>query len=240
MRIPILYIPHYNIKRFFYIERRFKYIKPIIPVGCDCHPAYTLDYLNIRTKSLPFDWLNMDPVKSLDYVTKNLKYDFSDFLSDMTKNKNGYYVSSVYPETEFMHEKDMLSSSAITKFKRRISRLLNIIREEEVVFLHNLPVDALDNEEDVDLYCNNVREFLENMKEGDSLKIYLRFDEDLQDNELLVNKLLEKLNVFNVKVVKYLRRYKEFGTWGNTKDYIPLFESLGIHVVETFPRFYIK
>lgn len=42
-----------------YIENRYKCKHIIIPIGCDCHPAYMLSSIHLRKISLPFDWLNM-------------------------------------------------------------------------------------------------------------------------------------------------------------------------------------
>ena len=50
------------------VSRQFKPTKAIIPIGCDCHPAYMLDKVKIRKESLPFDWLDTEPLLALQYA----------------------------------------------------------------------------------------------------------------------------------------------------------------------------
>ena len=85
MRIPLIYIPKTRYKKFLHIEKRYNSDKLIIPLGCDCHPAFMLDSLHLRTTSLPFDWLNIDPIRTFEYVTENINDSFENFLKKPTK-----------------------------------------------------------------------------------------------------------------------------------------------------------
>ncbi|MBK7240512.1 MAG: hypothetical protein IPI00_10090 [Flavobacteriales bacterium] len=110
----------------------------MIPLGCDCHPAYALQKLNIRNKSLPFDWLNTDSIRGLEFVSENLKNDFIDFLSDLYINSRGHIVSEKYPYAEFMHEKNLIVlKSDKDKFLRRIDRLKSLLNNE-IYFIYNV------------------------------------------------------------------------------------------------------
>ena len=123
VKIPIFYNPATGRKKYLWAEKRYKYQKTIIPLGCDCHPAYTLQSLNIRKQSLPFDWLNTNPVKGLAYVIDNIEKGFKGFLSELERNEEGHIISTEYPFAEFMHEKKLIENQADRqKFKRRIER----------------------------------------------------------------------------------------------------------------------
>ena len=105
MKIPLIYIPKMRFKKFLNIEKNYKSPSQIIPIGCDCHPAYVLDKLNIRKFSLPFDWLCIDPIRCLWYVADNIESNFEHFIKNLYRNENGYIVSEKYSFAEFMHEK---------------------------------------------------------------------------------------------------------------------------------------
>ena len=77
MKIKI--INNKNYKLFFFIEKKRVTIKDIVPIGCDCHTAHLLQKLNLRKYSLPFDWLYTNPVKGIEFVTKNNKESFQNF-----------------------------------------------------------------------------------------------------------------------------------------------------------------
>src|ERR1700744_5709286 len=109
------------IKKNLYIEERFDYESVIISLGCDCQPAYLLDTLHLRKRSLPFDWLRTDPIQGLKYASANFKNNFEDFLSDLEINGHGHVVSKKFPFSEFFHDKDLISNDvAQEKYKRKI------------------------------------------------------------------------------------------------------------------------
>jgi hypothetical protein len=240
MRIPILYIPKTRFKKILHIEKKYKSLKTIIPIGNDCHPAYTLQTLFLRKNSLPFDWLNINPINSIKYIDFNIRNQFKDFLVEPEKNERGYFVSKKYPDAEFMHEKELDTKESIEKFNRRISRLIKIVQTEKVIYLHNLPVNSIKSEDDIKEYVQSVKCFLTNLTLNSTLHIYLRYDENNEENSCLINKLIVELNKLPIYYCKYVRRLKDFGIWGNKEKYPNLIKSLKIDIKMTFPKIYIK
>lgn len=241
MKIPIYYIPKTRFKKFLFVEKKYNCRTEIVPVGCDCHPAYTLQKLNIRKKSLPFDWLNTESIKGLEFVSENLKNNFKYFLSNLYINKRGHIVSKKYPYSEFIHEKKLIEQkSNKEKFLRRIDRLKQLLNNE-IYFLHNITSNSLQSEKNVDDFYQSVIEFKSQLKNNQILCIYIRYDESLNENENYCKKLITLLSNFrNIKISNYVREKKKEGIWGNEKYYPALYKSLGIKINLTFPKIYIK
>lgn len=241
MRIPLLYIPKTRIRKVLYIEKRYRYERAIVPLGSDCHPAYTLQKLNLRESSFPFDWLNTESIRGLLFVRQNIENRFKYFIHNMRKNDFGNLVSEKYPYSEFIHEKNIDGNAAdIDRFKRRITRFLRLL-ERDVSFLYNVTGSSFTTEKAVDFFYGSVVDFLSVMKKNDKLHMYIRYDEDCRENEIQCNRLIEKIgNLDQVVIVRYLRSKSQYGTWGNENKYLALYDELGIKLKQTFPRMFIK
>ena len=241
MRIPLFYIPKTSFKKFLVIEKRYKCKRAIIPLGCDCHPAHTLQKLNIRKTSLPFDWLNNDPIKSLLFVSENLDNNFNDFLDNLYRNSRGYIVSERFPYAEFIHEDNLIENNLDRKkFLRRIERFKKLLKEE-VYFLYNITSESLDSKKNVYDFYNSVLNFISKLNANHTLCIYIRYDESLNENENYCEMLLKLLReIKNVKIATYIRYRDQEGIWGDAKYYISLYTLLGIKVSMTFPKIYLK
>lgn len=240
MRIPVLYLPKTRFKKFLYIQKRYKCNQLIVPLGCDCHPAYVLKSLYLRNYSLPFDWLSINPVRTFEYMNENINDKFENFLKNPKLNERGYFISEKYPYSEFMHEKDLNSQETINKFERRIDRFLKILKSRQIYFLHNIPVNSLQAESDINLYINSIKLFQSKIPAGSTIHIYLRFDENLSENELLSEKLYSELLSLNIHAYKYLRGLKDNGIWGNASYYHYLLANLGLKIKMTFPKIFLK
>jgi len=242
MKITLLSIPGIKFKIFLHIEKAYFCKKIIIPIGCDCHPAYTLKKLGIRKFSLPFDWLNTQPFSGIWYVMDNIKNNFIFFLSGLTKNERGYIVAEKYNFAEFMHEKDLIENiKSQNKFNRRIIRFIKIINKFDCFFLYNLPSNNITNLDQIDKFVNDVSDFTKIIKPNDKLFIYFRYDENYDENREYCNTLLNKLNNVNkVHITKYIRSTKQFGEWGDYREYYSLYKNLGINLRLKFPNIYLK
>lgn len=232
-----------KIKLTINIERRFLSKNIIIPIGYDCHPAYMLNKLKIRKTSLPFDWLNMlDPTMGITYVTENIKNNFSSFIGDLKINNRGHVIASSYPSIEFMHEKDIITNPLTkTKLERRYQRFNRIFKENNCLFIYNIPSLCLKMESDVINFKESVFEFLKMIKKNDKLLIYIRFDENYEENKLNCDLLYESLcAVQEVSIQKYIRKLSQFGIWGNEKTYPKLIKRFDKNIKEAFPRVYIN
>ncbi len=240
MKVPIIYIPKTRFKKFIFIEKRYKSNGLIIPLGCDCHPAYMLNSLYLRTSSLPFDWLNIDPIITFEYVSKNINDKFNFFLKNPKLNDRGYFISPKYPYSEFMHEKDLNNQETINKFRRRIDRFFSLIKTKKIQFLHNIPVNSLHKESDIYQYISDIKLFQSIIPSDSTIHIYMRYDENLSENELLSEKLYNELNNLNIYTYKYVRGLKKNGIWGLKSHYHSLLINLDIKIKITFPKIFIK
>jgi hypothetical protein len=136
----------------------------IITLGYDCSPAQALRDMKLRTEALPFDWVNLS-VESLEmcfkdnflFFHKNLK--FNENKTQLIDNY-GFKFSHDYPtlkENNSINEDNTFNEYIIVdnwqdyhekvleKYKRRIERFLNIIRNPSPIIIlcrhdiHNIP-----------------------------------------------------------------------------------------------------
>jgi len=241
MRIPVLYIPGTAIKKFLHIEKMYSFPKKIITIGCDCHPAYSLQSLYIRTESLPFDWLNVAPAKSIGYVADNIRTNFEFFLKDLRRNDEGHIVSSYYPFAEFIHEKQLIERPEdVARFKRRVTRFLDLIQTKDINYLHNTPAAMFSSPDEVNQYIESIKSFLPLLKKNDSLHIYIRFDENLEENKEIIDSFIEQAAALGVSLTNYNRKFSKYGLWGNPAEYKKLYENLKLPIKFKKWIFYFK
>lgn len=128
----------------------------IINLGNNCVIALILNLLNLRIESLPFDWIIVDTFKNLINIFEDNFNNFInlDLLKIKTKgvmaNPEIFKNTSVKTEPtnnyinkkfniEFMHDfpsnKDIneVYSDIYNKYKRRIERMFNILRGDELI-----------------------------------------------------------------------------------------------------------
>ncbi len=241
MRLPIFYIPKTRFKKFLIIEQKYKSDREIIPLGCDCHPAYTLQKLNIRKTSLPFDWLNCDPIKGLLFVHDNVETNFKYFLINLCRNSKGHIVSERYPFAEFIHEKNLIEKDADKlKFAKRISRFQQMVFKN-TYYLYNITSHALDSESSVYSFYESVLQFDAILDSQHSLCIYIRYDESINENKIYCEMLIGLVNELKfVKIANYIRKLDQDGIWGDANYYPTLYSSLGIKIKMTYPKIYFK
>ncbi len=240
MKIRIVPIPNHS--RYLHIEPKYGYGKIIVPVGCDCHPAYVLEKLNIRIQSLPFDWLDIDPVNCLSYVNQNFANKFEKFIADPTRNEKGNIISRAYPSAEFLHEKDLIESLADQqKMQRRALRLMDLYGKEPCAFMHNIPSRALSSIGNIEQISDHIQRFMDLIKPSDTLHIYIRYDESLEENRSHCELLKSKLEEYpRVVVADHIRHKGRSGIWGDPEQYPDLLRSIGIEIHRKFPKVFVK
>lgn len=220
------------------IEKKYVYRNPIIPIGCDCHPACVLAVLNLRKKSFPFDWMNTTPYRGIDYVNKNIHDGFESFLLDLTKNEKGYVVSRHYLDAEFFHFPDLIDSQERREtLLRRVDRFLDFFNNRKCFFLFNVTSDSLKNSSDASSFIDSVNQFHKITKGKHILLIYIRYDESFQENEMhcnLVEQEIRKLD--NTRIAKFIRYNSTNHIWGDGKRYTKLFDKLGVKLRLGFPK----
>lgn len=231
------------IKRFaFGVQRQYRSSRPIIPIGCDCHPAQVLRMLGIRTISFPFDWLCSHPARGISYVNSNVENRFDLFLCDLKPNRHGHLTSQHYPETEFVHFSRLTTDAILRqKFSERAERFMDMYENHDCSFIYNLSAIGLGNDLEVESFIDSVGTFLNQSSRRHTLHVYIRYDEDTSEGQErgdLVEAQLRETK--DVVVVKYVRQLKAYGIWGSPAKHIELIESLGIAVRQTWPRFFWK
>lgn len=240
MKIPLIILPKF--KKLLIIEKKYNSQNLIIPVGSDCHPAHSLQKLNIRTESFPFDWLNTNPLLGLTFVEHNIRNNFKYFISDLAVNEKGQIVSKTYPYAEFVHEKDLIDNRITAiKIKKRITRFMDSYNSRNCIFLYNIPSTCLEDIKSLKAFLHSVISFANFIKKNDKLAIYIRYDESCDENKLHCDELYNELHLLkNVSITKYIRKLEKYGIWGDEKGYPKLFANLGLNINLTFPRIYIR
>lgn len=242
MKIPLLYIPGTKFKKFLHIEPGYTADKPLVPIGCDCHPAWMLRKLHIRESGYPFDWLDTQAHLGLDYVNQNIKTNFKHYLEGITRNADGNLIAERYPHAVLLHETELAPNSAARiKLERRVERFRKQFEKGNNRYLYNLPVDKIKDEAQADVFLSSVDGFTAFMKDEDILHIILRYDESADEHPLITEKLLNRLkDIPKVHSAQYTRQLKQFGLWGNPAEYPALFNELNIPIKRTFTKIYVK
>ena len=217
---------HYQLK----INKQYKPLKSILPIGCDCHPAYMISKLELRNESLPLDWLDTKPSLALYYAFINIKDNFSDFLIDLKKNEDGKVFANKYPEALFYHFDDLIENVQLqNKIRQRIARFLELRSSKSCYYLHTLPSSSIATTENLEFVKESIINFKSLLKNNDELIIYLRFDESFEEhkeNAQLLQDFADSLS--QVRLIKYLRFKDKFGIWGDESQYKKLMHELGI------------
>ena len=217
---------HYQLK----INKQYKPLKSILPIGCDCHPAYMISKLELRNESLPLDWLDTKPSLALYYAFINIKDNFSDFLIDLKKNEKGKVFAEKYPEALFYHFDDLIENVQLqNKIRQRIARFLELRSSKSCYYLHTLPSSGIATTENLEFVKESIVDFQSLLKNNDELIIYLRFDESFEEHKEKA-KLLQDFadSLSQVRLIKYLRFKDKFGIWGDESQYKKLMHELGI------------
>ena len=212
------------------IDRHYYSDKAIVPIGCDCHPAYMLTKMELRKESFPFDWLDVKPSFALQYVFENLRDSFKFFMDKLKINIDGKVYAEKYPYALFYHFDDLPTNKELkNKIKKRIQRLLYTIKFEPCCFVHNTTSLTFETNNIVIEYAETIQKFISLLKPDDELLIYLRYDETIEENKLNCEKLFELISPFEqCKIIRYVRYKNKFGDWGDQTKYSELISDLSI------------
>ena len=108
-------------------------INYIIPIGSDCRIAQSLDRLNLRKTSLPFDYIYSD----IEMIGDCLDNNFENFLKkdNYIKYKKLGCINKFYKK-KYPHF-NMLNDKIIETMQRRINRFENLFKSENLkLFVH--------------------------------------------------------------------------------------------------------
>jgi hypothetical protein len=208
----------------------FRRKEVIIPIGCDCHPSHLLETLNLRKISLPFDWLDTQPLKGLTYVQENIRTRFRYFQEHLKVNDDDKAYSESYNYSVFFHHSDIVHNKrTYNKFIRRSKRFMKLVQKRRCTYLYAIGSLALNSPESVQVFHDSIIKFKEVLKRGDRLLIYIRYDDSLEENASYCKILDEQLaGEDKVRLAHYNRHFKEFGLWGDSSKYPFLLDAFGV------------
>lgn len=220
------------------INKQYKPVKAVLPIGCDCHPAYMLSKLELRKESLPFDWLDTKPHLALNFAFETIQSEFQFFLNDLDKNEQGKVFSQKHPEALFYHFDDLIENKDFQrKIKERNQRFLKLYKNKACYFLHTVTSQAIKEQSNLQFVIQSIDKFSLILKPNDELLIYLRFDESLTENSHHAQLLEKAIQSYpQVKMISYVRQKKTFGIWGDETYYKKLVNDIGIQTKIGFPK----
>ena len=220
------------------INKQYKPVKALLPIGCDCHPAYMLSKLELRKESLPFDWLDTKPHLALNFAFETIQSEFRFFLNDLDKNEQGKVFSQKHPEALFYHFDDLIENKDFQKkIEERTQRFLKLYKNKACYFLHTVTSQAIETESDLQFVIQSIDKFSSILKPNDELLIYLRFDESINENSQNAQLLENAIQSYpQVKMISYVRHKEKFGIWGDETYYKKLVNNIGIHTKIGFPK----
>ena len=223
------------------ISNRYHAKKSVMPIGCDCHPAYMLNKMELRKESLPFDWLDTKPSGALLYAFENIRDSFSSFIKDLKVNEQQKVFASTYPDALFYHFDDLIINKSLQKkIQQRCQNFLKIYNNKACYFIHNTTSLNFDNPEKVTSFVFSVQQFKTILKPTDELLVYLRYDESLYENQHYCETVMDSVNkLSNCRMIGYVREKEKFGIWGNETVYTKLLDDLGVVRVQGWPKFEI-
>ena len=185
-----------------------------ISLGPNCHSAFHLVKLKIRSQSLPFDWLLCSDKMGIYYVNKCIETNFSDYLLNLS-NIDNFTISNNYPFVKFIHS-NPLDKGDYDTLTDRAERFMNIINDKTnfCFFYFGCSKDAF--ETNFDTIKNDIINFISLMESKCSylLVFYVTHDKKFNfDNYWLFD---------NVLVLKYVKNINKARDFGNHKDFINL------------------
>jgi hypothetical protein len=203
-------------------------------IGCDCHPAHVLKTLDLRKNSSPFDSLDINPINTFEYFYELIQTEFKYFMQDLIINDEYSRPSSKhYQYSFFHHDKKINKDNTIKeKYLRRITCLLNHYTHFNCIFLVNIKSSSIISCEIASkLYLDCLKIINDDtfIKNNHIIFIYIRYDEDLNENKESIDVFytkIKEINSKNIFIIKYNRHLKKDGIWGNTKMYHTYFNHL--------------
>lgn len=236
MKIPI--VPFGKRPVQLVVQRRYRTSRPLIPLGCDCHPAHMLNELSLRRTSYPFDWLATRPAVGLTYVNSNIKLKFERFLEDLARNKRGHVFAGPYRSTEFIHYGDLMENTDTrAMLMRRACRFLELFGGRSCDFLYVITSRGLGSADDVRNFVDSVEEFHRLSRGRHTLRVCIRYDESESENAQQCEQVASALKALDsTRVIRYVRHLKKYGRWGDEREYVPLLTRLGVKLQPWIPR----
>jgi len=215
----------------FFIRSGYRPRNSIIPIGCDCHAAYFIKSMKAKKCALPFDWMNISPLLGLKYVQENIDHNFEYFLHHLVRNKRNLVVSKMYNFAEFTHSPTTIfGAESVNRMNNKVKSFKKLTSSVSCSYLYSVPSASLSTRSDVEMFYETVVSFHKVLKPKDSLHLYIRYDEDFNENRLTCELLLQKLSRLSfVATARFIRPKSKFGIWGDEKKFNTLFRDLRLN-----------
>jgi len=217
----------------FKIQKGVRTDSVIIPIGSDCHPGIFLKALKAKKNKLPFDCMNIQPLRGLEFARMNCLDEFKDLTSELKATGHRRFKSSNYEYAEFFHERDsLLERRGKLKLKARIKQLLYLKTHKVCSFLYCLPGSCITSTNDLRLFQQTVYSFISIIKPVDKLHIYIRWNELQDENDLYYLAFKQEFNNNGQVIIsKFILNKKRFGIWGDQSEFRALFKDLKLGAI---------
>lgn len=122
-----------------------------------------------------------------------------------------------------------------------LSGNIDNIMKDECYFLYVLKSDDLKSQEDIQTFLKSLAVLFHELKEGQELCIFIRCNEDVDENRYYTDQIVRMLEDSNhVHVLEYAVGLEKNGEWGHRSSYPKLLRDLGVKLKWKLPRIYIK
>jgi hypothetical protein len=184
----------------------------------------------IRRHSLPFDWLDIEPVLGIRYAHQNLTTDFRFFLKDLKKDDEGIPFSSFYDYVHFYHDKNLMEDERVrNKYDRRCERLMRLIKERQCFYLYNIHSTSIITTDALEILKNSIYDFVKVIKPDDRLLLMIGYHESYEENREFCTRLItEVAGIEKTKIARINLQKEQNGIWGDPHQYGALLRQLGL------------
>ncbi len=186
----------------------------LIPIGWNCYTSGNLRMLELRTESLPFDWILLPQLTGPDIITHCIKTDFEDFFADLEYDGIRYTMSKI--GVGFSHH-DPNALKTIQAFLRRMERFNEIIASSSPkTYIYGwIDAEHYHNPDSLNTFVESMKSFEECIKHQPDSKI-LVYVRDLVDFDFI-----EQEHILEKTIFKKHIKYSEVDTvYGCQKEFL--------------------
>lgn len=168
-------------------------MKVYIPIGSDCSVAWNLSRLGLRKYALPFDWLRLSNINTIE---------------SLIESKFQYFLDPSYLIVERESDKfPLIESNLNDKDIRPIIKNTKL----NIRFFHDF-TNINDLDQVVEKYQRRIDRLYEYLENPDIEKIFVRYTTKINDKQRLEN-IFKKLNCQNFKVILIMNEGIKCQSW---------------------------
>lgn len=198
-------------------------------MGSNCHPAYWLKSLGLRTASMPFDWTLARPHELLACANDLIENNFENWLSELSKNHRGHVIDPQFPSVELFHHKSLISDDPSEsqkekdKLLRRGRRFMEAIKNRHNSYYIFYPLQHWKSHEQ---FCDELVRFSEATR-GNLLiyyvSDYLNDGKPCPENDINLYYTCAYQIIptrFNTRIIHHRRDRRLHNIWGQEPDFL--------------------